>query len=202
MTSGAKTPRLERARLAVALALALLSGLPAAGAAPSLELPALMQALAQRGSGQARFTEVRFIQGLAAPLRSAGTLSYKAPDQLARRTTWPRPELFEVQGNQLTLERSGRVRRLQVDAVPELAALVAALSGVLNGNAQQLGQHFEVVASGSLAQWSLQLTPRHERLGRLVREMRLSGRHADLLELELHLADGDRSVMQIEPTPP
>ncbi len=174
-------------------------GLLWAAAAGAMELDALMQLLARRQSGEARFTEVRHVAGLDQPLSSSGTLSFKAPDQLARRTLGPRPESFSVQGNQVTLERGGRVRRLHVDAVPELSALVAAMSGALNGNARQLTQHFRASLSGQAAQWRLTLVPDDERVALTVRELRLSGRQGDLLQVELLLADGDRSIMQIEP---
>ena len=37
------------------------------------------------------------------------TLSFSAPDKLARHTLTPRPESFVVEGNQLTLQRGERV---------------------------------------------------------------------------------------------
>ncbi len=193
--------RPERGALFRVLFRALLGTLPLlwAATAGAMELDVLMQLLARRQAGEARFTEVRHVAGLDQPLSSSGTLSFKAPDQLARRTLSPRPESFSVQGNQITLERGGRVRRLHVDAVPELSALVAAMSGALNGNARQLTQHFQASLSGQAAQWRLTLVPDDERVARSVRELRLSGQQGDLLKVELLLADGDRSIMHIEP---
>lgn len=200
MTSGKKMPRPPepacrwlRRVAAAALAWALCAP------ALALELQPLMQLLARKGSGEARFTEVRHVSGLEQPLRSSGVLSFQAPDQLSRRTLQPRPESFSVKGQEITLERGGRVRRLHVDAIPELSALVSAMSGVLNGNARQLTQHFQATPSGTLAQWQLSLVPDDERIARIVRELRLAGRQGDLLQVELLLADGDRSVMSIEP---
>jgi hypothetical protein len=192
-----KTPRPERRTLLLAAALALVAG-PAA----ALELPELMKLLAQRRSGEARFSEQRFVSGLDQTLRFAGTLSFTAPDRLARHTQTPRPESFVVEGNQLTLERGGRTRALALDAQPELAAMVTAMRGTLSGDASALRQHFKPAVRGSRAQWSLTLVPLEYRLLGVVREVRIDGRLADVQTVEVQLADGDRSVMTIEPIGP
>lgn len=190
-------PRSEWCRPLVAAALAL-----AAVPAVALELGELMAELSQRRAGEARFVEQRFVSGLDQTLQYSGTLSFTAPDRLARHTLAPRPESFVVEGNKLTLERGGRTRQLMLDAQPELAAMVAALRGTLSGDASALRQHFKAAPTGTLAQWSLTLVPLDERLLGVVRQLRIDGRQSDLHTVEVQLADGDRSVMAIEPVAP
>lgn len=192
MTSGTKTRRERRALLLAAL-------LAAAPAAHALDLPGVMALLAQRKSGEARFTEERQVSGFDGPLRSSGTLSFQAPDRFTRRTLEPRPETMEVQGNTLVLQRGGRTRTLALDTVPELAALVDALRGTLSGDAGALKKHFDIAASGSAAQWVLALTPLDGRLAAQVRGIEIVGQNADLRSVELRLAGGDRSLMLIDP---
>ena len=196
MISGRKT-RPDRLTCGSAALLALscsLFTLPAS----AFELTELMSVLAQRPSGAAKFSEQRFVSGLDRPLRSSGTISFKAPDRLARHTTAPRAESFVVEGNQVTLERGGRTRQVSLSTVPELGAMVAAIRGTLTGNAAALRQYFQPEVSGSAALWTLTLLPTDERLQGVVRQLRLSGRQADLASVEVQLADGDRSVMNIE----
>jgi hypothetical protein len=190
-------PRSDWCRTLVAAALVLAS-LPAV----ALELGELMAELSQRRAGEARFVEQRFVSGLDHTLQYSGTLSFTAPDRLARHTLTPRPESFVVEGNKLTLERGGRTRQLMLDAQPELAAMVAALRGTLSGDASALRQHFKAAPTGTLAQWSLTLVPLDERLLGVVRQLRIDGRQSDLHTVEVQLADGDRSVMAIEPVAP
>lgn len=165
----------------------------------AFDLPQLMAQLAQRTSGEARFSEQRFVSGLEQTLRSSGTLSFKAPDRLARFTEQPRAESFVVEGRLVTLERGGRKRQLAIDAMPELAAFVAAIRGTLTGDGAVLQQHFDATVSGNAAQWSLLLLPRDSALTAVVKQLRLDGRQSDLRQVELQLADGDRSVMLIDP---
>ena len=52
---------------------------------------------------------------------------------------------------------------------------------------------------GSAEQWQLELVPREPRLRGQVAHLRLSGRQGQVREVRMTLADGDTSVMRIEP---
>ncbi len=171
----------------------------AAWPAAAFELPELMALLAQQRSGEAHFTEQRFVQGLDAPLEASGTLSFAAPDRFTRHTLTPRAESMVVDGNTLTLTRSGRSRRFALDATPEMVALVEAVRGTLTGNAQTLTRYFRTALAGDAAHWTLDLTPIESRLAGQVRSVRIAGRQGELNSIQMQLAGGDRSVMSIEP---
>jgi len=179
--------------------LAMMATTPAAAA---FGFDELMATLAQRKSGEARFVEQRTVSGLDQTLNYTGTLSFTAPDRLARHTLTPRVESFVVEGNELTLQRGERVRRLALDSVPELAAMVAAMRGTLSGDGSALQRYFKPTVSGAASRWTLTLVPLDFRLLGAVRLLRIDGFHADVRVVELQLADGDRSVTTIEPAAP
>ena len=168
----------------------------------AFDLNALTAMLAQKKTAQARFTEERFVSGIDGPLRASGTLSFKAPDRFERRTLVPQAESMVVDGNTLVLQRGGRSRQMALDAVPEVTALVEAVRGTFNGNAQTLQQHFNTRVEGSAERWTLTLTPRGGRLAGQVREVQIAGLGADLRSVALWLAGGDHSLMLIEPISP
>jgi outer membrane lipoprotein-sorting protein len=180
----------------VCFAVAACAALPAHAA---FGFPELMGTLAQRRSGEAKFVEQRFVSVLDQTLTYTGTLSFSAPDRLARHTLTPRPESFVVEGNQLTLQRGERVRRVALDSVPELAAMVEAMRGTLAGDGAALQRHFKPSVEGAAARWTLTLVPLDFRLLGVVRQLRIDGHQSDVRVVELQLADGDRSVMTIEP---
>jgi hypothetical protein len=158
MTSGARTsPERAPARRPAAgrrtLRLAALAGLlaGACAGAHALDLPELMNLLAHRPSGQARFTEQRFVKGLDAPLVSSGVLEYQAPDIFARHTLEPRDESVRVEGNTVTFSRGGRSRTLALDAAPEAAVAIEAVRGTLTGDAAVLQKWFRVSVAGQPA---------------------------------------------------
>jgi outer membrane lipoprotein-sorting protein len=179
------------------LALSLLLAL--ASPAWALDLDGVMALLAQRKSGEARFSEERIVSGLDGPLQSKGTLSFAAPDRFSRSTDGPRGEVMEVQGNQLTLRRGGRTRQLALDTLPELAAMVAAVRGTLSGDASALKRYFRISTSGNADKWVLELQPLDSRLRNQVRSIEIVGQGPDLRSIDLQLAGGDRSLMQIQP---
>lgn len=175
---------------------------PRVPAGTSFDLTAVTTLLARNRSGQARFTEERFVTGIDLPLRARGTLSFVAPDRFTRSTTEPLPETMEVQGNLLVLRRSGRTRQMSVDAIPELMALIEAVRGTLTGNAALLQQHFKTDVDGNAARWLLTLVPRDARLATQVRELKIGGLQGEMRSVELWLGSGDRSLMLIEALQP
>lgn len=170
-------------------------------AAPAwaFDLPELMGLLSRQKSGEARFTEQRFVHGLEGPLDARGTLSFDAPDKLVRRTLSPRVETMAVEGNTLTLSRGGRNRTLTLDSMPELLGLVEAMRGTLNGDGATLQRYFRSTVGGTAANWTLDLAPVDSRLAAQMRSIRISGRASEVLGLEMEFVGGDRSVMSISP---
>ncbi|WP_261803441.1 outer membrane lipoprotein carrier protein LolA [Variovorax sp. PAMC26660] len=197
MISGSKI-RLDWLCRAVVLALAFCA-MPAWAA---FDLPELMSLLAKQKSGEARFTEQRFVHGLEGPLDASGTLSFDAPDKLVRRTLSPRIETMAVEGNTLTLSRGGRNRTLALDSMPELLGLVEAMRGTLSGDGATLQRYFKSTVTGAPTKWTLDLAPMDSRLAAQVRSIRISGRASDVLGLEMEFVGGDRSVMNISPNAP
>ena len=195
--------RAERRRFARSLALAAIAaaGLAPclAKAAPAFDLEALMRLLGSTKSGEATFVETRRIEMLDRTLVSSGRLSFKAPDVFVRETLKPRHEKLAVEGNTLTMSLGERSRTVQLDASPEASVIVEAIRGTLTGNRAALDRLFETKVSGDPRQWSLELVPRDLRLRGQVASVRVSGREAVAREVRILLADGDHSVMTIEP---
>ena len=192
-TIGAVTWR--RACRGLLLAVAL-----CASSAWAFDLPDLMGLLAKQKSGEARFTEQRFVRGLEGPLNASGTLSFTAPDKLSRRTLTPRPESMVVDGNNMVLSRGERTRTMTLDSVPELQGLVEAMRGTLSGDTAALSRYFKSTVGGSADGWTLDLQPLDNRLAAQVRSVRMSGRGSEVLGLDMEFVGGDRSVMTIVPT--
>ena len=193
MISGSKT-RFDWLCRSLLLALAC-----CAAPAWALDLSELMGLLSKQKSGEARFTEQRFVHGLEGPLDARGTLSFEAPDKLVRRTLSPRVETMAVEGNTLTLSRGGRNRTLTLDSMPELLGLVEAMRGTLTGDGTTLQRYFRSTVGGSASNWTLDLTPIDSRLAAQMRSIRISGRASEVLGLEMEFVGGDRSVMNITP---
>ncbi len=221
-----RPPRLQRAPargvlrvigLAVSLAVCLAASLavvraaeptaagpPAAEPASAAAVDALGQLLAAVGArphSRASFVEHQFLKILQRPLESRGELVFAPPDRLEKRTLAPRPESLVVEGERLTLERGKRHMGVALSDYPQLAPLVEGIRATLAGDRATLERLF-VVGFAPGAEWSLGLRPRDAQLARIVRELRIGGRGADVLRVETMRGDGDRSVMDITPLDP
>ena len=167
--------------------------------AEAFDLAALMSLLGRVKSGEATFVETRRIEMLDRTLQSSGRLSFKAPDSFVRETLKPSHEKLAVDGNTLTLSMGQRSRTMQLDASPEAAVIVEAIRGTLTGNRATLERLFETTVSGDAHAWTLKLVPRDLRLRGQFSAVQVSGRDGTAREVQVQLADGDRSVMTIEP---
>ena len=199
-----RIPQPERRRAVVAalgaIALAAATALaPRRISAAAFDLEALTALLGRVRSGEATFVETRRIEMLDRTLTSSGRLSFKAPDVFVRETLKPRHEKLAVDGNALTMSLGERSRTMQLDASPEAGVIVEAVRGTLTGNRATLERLFETTISGDARAWTLKLVPRDLRLRGQVSAVEVSGRDAMTREVKVQLADGDRSVMTIEP---
>ena len=183
------------------LASAALWAAPACAQSEPFTLAQLTQLLAQVKTGEATFTEKRAVAVLERTLESTGRLTFAAPDTFVRETLKPRQEKLAVVGNTVTMSQGARSRTLALDAVPEAAVIVEAVRGTLTGNREALERHFSARVSGAAPRWSLELTPLDARLRAQVASVRVTGMRGVVREVTVALADGDRSVMTIEPVP-
>ncbi|MEP7102807.1 MAG: LolA-related protein [Burkholderiales bacterium] len=192
--------RIDRRRAALALLAAV--AWPAHAQA-TFDIVELMRTLAQVKAGEATFTETRTVVMLERTLQSSGRLRFEAPDTFVRETLKPRREKVAVVGNQVTMSLGSgtgtRSRTVPLDSVPEAAVIMEAIRGTLTGNRDAIERNFTPTVTGTPQRWTLELKPREPRLRELVISVRLAGEKGLVREVTVAMADGDRSVMTIEP---
>jgi outer membrane lipoprotein-sorting protein len=185
------------AALASLTVLALPALIPTAAIADSEDLPALMHLLGARRHGRVEFVEQHFLALLKRPAESSGVMTYDAPNRLEKRTLEPRPETLLLDGDELTIERKGRTRVLDLAAYPSILPFVESLRATLAGDLPALERAFNVDFAGTLERWTLTLTPRDPKVAKTVARVRIDGTRAALLHVEILEADGDRSLMTL-----
>ncbi|WP_431018465.1 outer membrane lipoprotein carrier protein LolA [Burkholderia cepacia] len=203
------TPALRRAVRTLAAAIAAstaaiaLAAAPAraADAAPAWTLDRLMSTLAQHKSGRATFTETKYLSIATQPVESSGELVFVAPDHLEKHTLSPKPEHLVVDGDMLTVERNNRKYTLALARYPELGAFIESIRATLAGNRFALEQVYKVALAGRGDDWTLTLTPLDSRMLKVVSTITLDGTRDLLRSVAIRQADGDRSVMRLQPAP-
>ncbi|WP_241303641.1 outer membrane lipoprotein carrier protein LolA [Burkholderia stabilis] len=186
---------------AAALALALAAPAHAADAGSGWNLDRLMSTLAQHKSGRATFTETKYLSIATQPVESSGELVFVAPDHLEKHTLSPKPEHLVVDGDMLTVERNNRKYTLALARYPELGAFIDSIRATLSGNRFVLEQVYKVALAGRGDDWTLTLTPLDARMLKVVSTITLDGTRDVLRSVAIRQADGDHSVMRLQPVP-
>ncbi len=178
------------------LALLLLAiALPAA----AWDIDTLMRDLARHRGGHARFVEKKTIALLDKPVASSGELLYAPPARLEKRTVLPKPELLLLDGDTLTLERGKQKFTVRLAQQPEALAFVDSLRGTLNGDKAALERSYKLRLSGTEQRWTLDLLPDDQRIASFVVRITIGGSRNQVEWIQYLQADGDSSVMTIEP---
>ncbi|WP_175996686.1 outer membrane lipoprotein carrier protein LolA [Burkholderia stabilis] len=197
-------PALRRAAAtlaATAAALALAAPAHAADAGSGWNLDRLMSTLAQHKSGRATFTETKYLSIATQPVESSGELVFVAPDHLEKHTLSPKPEHLVVDGDMLTVERNNRKYTLALARYPELGAFIDSIRATLSGNRFALEQVYKVALARRGDDWTLTLTPLDARMLKVVSTITLDGTRDVLRSVAIRQADGDHSVMRLQPVP-
>ncbi|KVV36762.1 acyltransferase [Burkholderia ubonensis] len=189
------------AAAALAAAIALTAPARAADAGAPWSLDRLMSTLAQHKSGRATFTETKNLSIAAQPVESSGELVFVAPDHLEKHTLSPKPEHLVVDGGMLTVERNNRTYTLALDRYPELGAFIDSIRATLSGNRFALERVYKVALSGRGDDWTLTLTPLDTRMLKVVSTITLDGTRDVLRSVAIRQADGDHSLMRLQPVP-
>ena len=193
--------RLHRAARVLAATAAIVLAVPtyAADTGSTWTLDRLMSTLAQHKSGRATFTETKTLSIAAQPIESSGELMFVAPDHLEKHTLSPKPEHLVVDGDMLTVERNNRKYTLALARYPELGAFIDSIRATLAGNRFALERVYKVALSGRGDDWTLTLTPLDSRMLKVVSTITLDGTRDVLRSVAIRQADGDRSVMRLQP---
>ena len=161
-----------------------------------------MARLAQAPERRATFEEEKRLAVLDQPLRGTGTLLYRRPRYLEKRTTYPAPESLVVDGDRLVLTTGNEPPRVvDLGGQPEIRALVDTVRGVLSGDLPALQRLYGIQAEGGPSAWRLTLTPTDPRAARFLRVVRVQGAADEVRSIEVVEAGGDTQLLRITPAP-
>ena len=163
----------------------------------SASAPALIARLARPAPAATPYTEVRFVGMLKQPLVLHGELQYGGAGKLGKRVDQPYRETTTIADGNVEVQRADKpVQRFSLDRAPELQTLLAAFGALLGGDAPTLAKYYEVAALEAGDDFSLKLTARAARPGKLNRVIvAVDGNGFEPRCFSLYQPDGDASVM-------
>lgn len=165
----------------------------------AFEVGQLMDSLARHKGGRAKFVEKKYISLLDKPVVSTGEMTYVAPDRLEKRTLTPKAEILLLDKEMLSIERDKQKLTINLANQPEALAFIDSIRGTLTGNRAALEKNYLLHLSGNADKWVLTLLPSEPKIAALVLRIIVTGSRNQIRSIEYLQADGDRSVMSIEP---
>ena len=197
MTSGMRDD--PRFRLGMTfLSLLLLSTWAGSGVAgeQTWSLETLLTELAVSRNTNMRYTEEKNIGLLDHTLVSSGWLRFVHPDTLIREVDGSQGLLYRMQGDSLSVEQAGSVkRRHSISDLPEAQLFADTLRALLSGNADYLRHHHRLRLSGSRTGWELHLEPMAETKRNAIKGITITGDDKWIRTLAIKEFDGDQTRM-------
>lgn len=178
---------------------ALLLLVTTGSAIAAFDVGQLMDDLSRHKGGRAKFVETKYLALLDKPVIATGEMTYVAPDRLEKRTLTPKPETMLLDKDMLSIERDKRKLSINLANQPEALAFVDSIRGTLSGNRAALEKNYALHLSGTSDKWVLTLLPSDQKIATLVLRITVSGTKNQIRTIEYLQADGDRSVLAIEP---
>lgn len=163
------------------------------------DIDALMRSLARNEGGRARFVETKTIALLDKPVVSSGEMLYTPPARLEKHTLKPKDEVMLLDGDRLSLERGKQKFSIRLSDQPEALAFVDSLRGTLAGDKAALQKNYKLTLDGNEERWTLDLLPDDQRIAAFVLRITFGGTKGRVEWIRYLQADGDSSVMTIEP---
>ncbi len=192
--------RCNGALLAVTLACVLASGkvMATEDGTRAITVNDILGALSTVPERRDCFVESRQSALLKEPLKSEGTLEFRSPSYLEKRTLTPELEYFVADKESVTIKNTKfpKARQLKLTSYPPLEALIIAFRATLAGDVAAMEKYFEASIQGTAAQWKLVLLPK-AKLKKLLVRVEVAGTGATVREFTVHESGGDISTTEI-----
>ena len=168
-------------------------------ASAAFDVGQLMNDLATYKGGKAKFVEKKYISLLDKPVISTGEMIYIAPDRLEKHTLTPKVETMMLDKDILSIEREKQKLSINLSNQPGALAFVDSIRGTLSGNRVALEKSYALYLTGNSDKWVLTLLPSDQKISAIVLRITVSGQKNLVRNIEYLQADGDRSVLIIDP---
>jgi outer membrane lipoprotein-sorting protein len=160
-------------------------------------LDGLRAQFARHAVVRADFTQEKRIQGMTRPVVSEGRLLFSRDQGVVWQIERPYRAAYLLTGtHMIEVAADGTRRAVAVADQPGLPEVSRVFRSVLGADTAALAEQFRIEATGTLARWTLRLTPRADALKKAIPLIVLSG--GEFLErVELDEAAGDHTLIRL-----
>ena len=183
--------------LVLALSLAFITS-----TAWTIELATVLEHTTVSPPSRVGFREERHNRMLKEALVLTGYLEYLAEGRLRKVVETPFSESFLVHGERIEVSRDGKVRTIALHRSEALRTILVGIEAILAGHIEKLESAFRYTISGTITDWSLELTPRSRQVLRHLNSITVVGDETSITSLRFELDDGEWHLLEIMPSEP
>jgi hypothetical protein len=154
--------------------------------------------LAAEAAIDQQFVQEKRLRILKRPLRTEGTLLYRRERGVCWHTAQPVESTLVLGEEQLRQINGDQTLLVKAEQQPALFGFTRLFFAALSGQVDQLGDHFELQATGTTEQWQLDLQPRDAMLRKLIAHMQLRG-GAHVEQVEVVDREGETTHIRFSP---
>jgi hypothetical protein len=158
----------------------------------AISLDSLINKISRTAETPRHFTEKRTADFLAAPVITKGSLEFKAPNTLVKRTTQPDKTEQRIEGDVLLIYQDGEIKEtISLLSYPELAIGINAIRWMLSGDLISLHNHFIISVENHDNQWLIMLTPKQPEVISEILSLSFIGSNDTITHIEVKQSNGD-----------
>ena len=171
------------------------------------DLSALVHEFSGISHAKLVFRETRSSAFTMTDLVITGSVEYRRPHYIERRTVSPIVERIVINRDYLSIEKAVHAGRkgdsmvqtgkYRIQSWPLLATAVNSLRAMLGGDTAPIRENFEVALQGSRADWRLDLVPTNPEIRRYFTWITLYGSGARIQKTISTRADGGQSTLDL-----
>lgn len=173
--------------------------MPGSADADNFDLASVLSEISVTPPAQVRFREERHNPMLNEPLVLTGFLEYLGPGHLSKTVELPFQESYEIDHDNIRLEREGKERTLSLRSNQMMKTLLGGIEAVLAGDSLRLDAIFSHQLTGSPGSWVLELVPRSSRVSRHLAGLRIEGGNKTLHTMRFNFDEKEWQLMVFLP---
>ena len=164
----------------------------------AMDLAELMHGLSKNKYKKSQFSESKHAFYLEEPLLSEGTIEFKQPDILIKKTIKPVQVIQKISTDTIrTVDKNGEEAILDLSSQPAVAVLFQTIRGVLTGNKKIIEKNFSTDYKSKKNVWTLNLQPKEEFLQSWFKTIVITGVRYKVRTIKIIEANNDTTIMNI-----
>jgi len=164
----------------------------------AMDMAELMIGLSENKYKKSKFSESKNAFYLDKPILAEGTIEFRPPDTLIKKTIKPVQVIQEITADSIrTIDENGEEAILELSSQPAVAVLFQTIKGVLTGNKEVIENNFSTTYKSENSSWTLLLKPKEEYLTSWFKKIVIAGMGYKVSSIKIIEANNDTTIMKI-----